>query len=150
MSEAAQAISVDYREEGRAHEPFQHLRMATLPFAEVLDCLRAAIRDENLLVLHEIDPQTILQSANHVMGQGRQILFFHPRLMARLLEADTSALLEAPLKIAVIAGSGAQVSVRWQDPAGAFARYDNPALAALGSELAQVYERIITQALGAR
>jgi uncharacterized protein (DUF302 family) len=147
MTEAAQTIMVDYHEDGRQHEPFQHLRITNLPFGDILDRLRDAVRAEDLWVLHEIDPQAILGRIHYAMGEARQILFFHPRLMARLLEADPSALLEVPLKIAVIVGDAGRVSVRWQDPADSFARYGNAALAALGVELAPLYERIVAAAL---
>ena len=69
--------------------------------------------------------------------------------MARLMRADPAALLEAPLKFAAMALPDGSVSVRWFDPAIAFARYDNPALAELGRELAALCERIAAKALSA-
>jgi uncharacterized protein (DUF302 family) len=141
------AIDVDYSDGGRQHEPFQYLRSTALPFKEVLERLRAAIREEDVMVLQEIDPQAILARSNYVIGAMRQLLFFHPRLMARLLDADPSALLEAPLKFSVIAGREGLVHVRWQDPAPAFARYGEPALAKLGDELADLCRVIADAAL---
>jgi uncharacterized protein (DUF302 family) len=141
------AIVVDYREEGRRHKQFQHLRISDLAFDDVLDRLRNAIREENVAVLHEVDAPAILGKSNYRIGPARQILFFHPRLMARLLREDTAALLEAPLKFSVIAG-GSQVFVRWQDPAPSFARYKSEALTELGIELSTVCKRIVDVALG--
>jgi uncharacterized protein (DUF302 family) len=109
-------IVVSYREEGRVHERFQHLRVTDLVFDEMLKRLRSAIEREDIMVLHEVDAQAILNRSNYAIGPARQILFFHPRLMARLLQGDTSALLEAPLKFSVIQGED-KVFVRWQDPA---------------------------------
>ncbi len=140
-------IIVHYRDEGRVHAPFQHLRVTELAFEDVLKRLRSAIEGEDIMVLHEVDAQAILKRSNYAIGPARQILFFHPRLMARLLQGDTSALLEAPLKFSVIE-SGNKVFVRWQDPAPSFARYESPELAALGSELAGVCQRIADEALG--
>jgi hypothetical protein len=70
--------------------------------------------------------------------------------MARLLTADSAALLEAPLKFAVLEPTAGVVSVRWSDPTAAFARYEHPALNDLGRELASVCEGIVTAALTMR
>jgi uncharacterized protein (DUF302 family) len=139
-------IMVDYREEGRRHEDFQHLRMTRLDHETVLQRLRAAIQAEDIMVLAEVDAQAILGRSHYAIGPTRQILFFHPRFMARLLAADTAALLEAPLKFSVIQGDG-EVAVRWQDPLPGYARYGNEALTALGVELAFACERIADAAL---
>ena len=40
------------------------------------------------------------------------------------------------------------VTVRWNDPAAAFGRYDNPLLAEPGRELASSVDRIVATALG--
>jgi uncharacterized protein (DUF302 family) len=147
MVNQPQEIVVDYREAGSVHEPFQHLRKTDLAFDDVLERLRAAIKAEDIMVLHEVDAQAILARSAYRIGPARQILFFHPRLMARLLAADTAALLEAPLKFAVVAGADG-VSVRWQDPRLNYARYANPELATLGQEFSEVCKRIADAALG--
>jgi uncharacterized protein (DUF302 family) len=148
MTEKA-TIVVDYREEGRQHDSFQHLRIVDLSFDDVLARLRKAIQNEDIMVLHEVDAQAILGKSNYKIGPARQILFFHPRIMARLLHGDTSALLEAPLKFSVI-GSGDKVFVRWQDPAPNFARYGSETLTELGNELSAVCKRIADAALGGK
>ncbi|MGY3608182.1 DUF302 domain-containing protein [Bradyrhizobium sp. Leo121] len=135
-------IVVDYLDNGKRHEPFQRLRTTSLAFDDVLEGLRLAIEAADILVLHEIDAQAVVQRSNYQIGPTRQILFFHPRFMARLLAADPSALLEVPLKFSVIAGSGGQVFVRWQDPECHFARYQNAELSQLGRELSATCERI--------
>ena len=139
---------VKYGDTGPAVASFGHVRITKLAFPAVLDALRESIKSDGLWVLHEIDPQAILSRAGLVIGVARQILFFHPKLMVRLLQADPAALLEAPLKFAVMELADGTVSVRWFDPAVAFARYGNPALAALGQELAATCERIAAAALG--
>lgn len=147
MSIAGQAIELVYCEDGRSHEPFQHLKICNLPFDVILERLREAIRTEDLMVLHEIDPQAILARSNYVIGRARQLFFFHPRLMARLLAADPSAVLEVPLKFSIVAGAQDHVSVRWLDPAASFARYGQSALEHLGHELAEICLRIVSRAL---
>jgi uncharacterized protein (DUF302 family) len=109
--------------------------------------LRDAIIANDVWVLHEIDPQMLLRKGGYAIAAARQILFFHPRLMARLLSTDTAALIEAPLKFAVTELEGGGVAVRWLDPEAAFARYKHPELTSLGNELAQLCARIADQAL---
>jgi len=139
--------NVAYGVVGTASAKFQGAEEAELPLATAADRLKSAIRTRGLWVLHEIDPQALLAHGGYDIGQARQILFFHPRYVARILAADPSALLEAPLKIALLEMPGGQLGVRWFDPAGAFARYHNQDLDAVGAELAGLCEAIIAEAL---
>lgn len=129
---------------GAAVAAFQHARITTLPFEEALIRLRQAIEAAGLWVLHEIDPQKVLQRGGHDIGSARQILFFHPDLMVRLLRANPAALLEAPLKLAVMQQPDGTVTIRWHDPATAFGRYGNPVLTEMGQDLASRCEQIVT------
>lgn len=123
---------------------FQRQRTCLLPFPEVAARLRAGIEAAGLWVLHEIDPQAILLRGGYEISPARQILFFHPRLMKRLLEADAAAILEVPLKFALLE-EGVGTGLRWLDPATTFARYGNDALAELGRELSQTCDRIANE-----
>ena len=141
---ADEATKVAYGTVGEAAASFQRSRTSTLPFAEVVTRLRAAIERADLWVLDEVDAQTIVGRGGYVIEATRMILFFHPRLMARVLAADPAALLEAPLKLAVLEEPGGAVIVRWFDSVAPYARYGNPDLAALGKELATICEEIVT------
>lgn len=114
---------------------FQHERLIASPLADVVARLRSAIEAAGLWVLHEIDPQALLRKGGYAIPGARQILFFHPRLMVRLLEADSAAILEVPLKYALLEEAGA-VRLRWLDPKAAFAKYRNEELTEFGNELA--------------
>lgn len=145
---AEKATKVAYAVLGEAAASFQRSRTCALPVADVVARLRKAIEAANLWVLHEIDPQVLLSRGGYAIGAARQILFFHPDLMARVLAADPAALFEAPLKFAALELPGGAVTLRWTDPAAAFARYECPALADLGRELAATCEEIVTAGLG--
>lgn len=138
---ALQAVA--FSESRSAAASFQQTRSTTLPVEEVVARLKAGIVAADLWVLHEINPQMLLHRGGYDIGPARQILFFHPRLMSRLLAADSAALLEAPLKFAVIGFTGGRTELRWLDPSGAFARYGSPALTALGEELASICDDIV-------
>jgi len=137
----AELKSVPFTER-RVVRDFQRVRISRLPLAGVVSRLRDAITANDVWVLHEIDPQTLLRKGGYAIAAARQIFFFHPRLMARLLTADAAALIEAPLKFAVTELEDGGVAVRWLDPEAAFARYNHPDLTSLGKELAQLCEHI--------
>jgi uncharacterized protein (DUF302 family) len=141
-------MKIEYGSVGAAAASFQRIRNSPLPLEEVVARLKAAIVAADLWVLHEINPQKILSRGGYEIGAGRQILFFHPNLMARLLQADPSALIEAPLKFAIVALPDGTVTVRWIHPVASFGRYDNAALAGLGRDLSALVESVVEAALG--
>jgi uncharacterized protein (DUF302 family) len=134
--------AVSYGRPGQATDLFQRARSIRIAVADGAERLRRAVEAADLWVLHEIDPQALLMRGGYAIEPARQILFFHPRLMARLLAADPTALLEAPLKFALLALPNGTLIVRWIDPAWALARYDSSELKALGHELATACEGI--------
>jgi len=139
---------VVYGAPGTAAAEFQHSLVCGLPFEDVVQRLREAIEASDLWVLHEINPQQLLHRGGYTIGATRQILFFHPRYLARVLQADPTALLEAPLKLAVMQRPDGATTIRWFDPAAAFARYGHPALSELGRELASICEKIAATGAG--
>lgn len=142
------SLAVSYGMAGAAAAAFQRSRTCGLAVAVAVARLRAAIEAADFWMLHEIDPQALLRRGGYAIGDARQILFFHPRFMARPLAADPAALLEAPLKLVVLGLPGDTAMVRRADPAAAFGRYGNPALAALGQELAAACDQNVTASLG--
>ena len=71
----------------------------------------------------------------------RQLLFFHPRYMQRLLQADSRALLEVPLKIIVMADASDRVILRGTELRDAFSRY--PGMRQLAEDLATLCQEIV-------
>lgn len=126
---------------------FQHIRASSLTLEQAVAALKTAIEAADVWVLHEIDPQALLRRGGIEIEPARQLLFFHPRYMKRLLDADPAAVLEAPLKFAVLTEGGRLVA-RWYDPVQSFARYGVGALDELAGELAALCEQIADEALG--
>lgn len=85
---------------------FQHAIATRSSFETVLETVRTVLREADIWIIHEIDPQMLLKRGGYIIARTRQILFFHPRYMVRLLGADPAALLEAPLKIVGGCGFG--------------------------------------------
>ena len=134
---------IQFGQPGTETETFQLIRTTTRPFQEVLDSVRIEINAAGMKVLHEIDPQAALQGFGHSIGGARLVFFFHPDRLQRLLEMDWTAIVEAPPKLALLELPDGTVALRMANPAGAFARYGNPALTAFGQELAATCERIM-------
>ena len=112
-----------------------------LPFEETLARLKEAIQAEDLWLIHEIDPQMLLKRGGFAISATRQLLFFHPRYMATLLENDPSALVEAPLKLVIMEMPDNSVVLRHSEVASVFARYAG--LETLGVEFSGIYQRIL-------
>ncbi len=140
MTDILQGVA--FSASGPAAASFQRSVTTSLTVEEAVARLKQAIVAADLWVLHEINPQMLLNRGGYAIGPARQVLFFHPRLMSRLLAADSAALLEAPLKFAVIGFPDGETELRWIDPREAFARYGSPALVELGDELSAVCEGI--------
>jgi uncharacterized protein (DUF302 family) len=109
-------------------------------FEETLQRLRDAIAAAELWIIHEIDPQALLKNGGFATIRLRQLLWFHPRYMARLLLADPGAVPEVPLKF-VLSEHTAGVTVRALNAAMVFSPY--PGLSGLAQELAEVTERML-------
>ncbi len=128
-------MSLQFGHPGIQANTFQHTATSTRPFDDVLAALRREIDGAGMKVLQEIDPQGALKGVGQTIGGARLVFFFHSNLLVRLLQTDWSAIVEAPLKLAVMELPDGTVSIRMADPAAAFARYGNLALTAFGQEL---------------
>jgi len=139
--------SVTYGEFGSSAVPLQHIRKSTLPHDEVAKRVRRAVEAADLWVLGEVDAQALVKRGGYGIGGALQILAFHPRFLVRILEEDSSALLGAPIKFAILALDNETVAITWINQAAAFARYDRPALIRLGEELDAICLTIVDSAL---
>ena len=114
---------------------------STQDFETTLATLKHAIESENLMVVHEVDAQQMLRMVSVRVGGMRQILFFHPRYMKRILEGNRNGGIEPPLKVLVMETPDGRVMVRYHDPVHQFAPY--PGLEALATELHDVVARVV-------
>lgn len=119
-------------------------RVATVDatYDEVVLRARRAIAAADLWIIHEIDTQMLLERAGHRIAGIRQILYFHPRLMIRLLAGDPTALPEVPLRLAIREVAPRRIELRSPDPAVTLAGH--PALAELAAELSRLSAGILT------
>ena len=123
----------------------QSVLATNLDFDTVVERVKSEIATAGLWVIAEIDPQMLLRRGGFAIPRTRQILFFHPRYMSRLLTADASAIVEAPLKF-VVTERGAGAVLRWPEPIASFRPH--PRLAALAEELGGLASQIAHAATG--
>ncbi len=140
-------MNVQFGQPGNETEIFQLVRTTRRPFQQVLDSVRNEIDAAGMMVLHEIDPQAALRGFGHTIGSAHLVFFFHPDLLLRLLETDWTAIVEAPLKLALMERPDGAVSLRMANPASPLARYGNTALTAFGHELATTCARVMDASL---
>ncbi|GLQ90910.1 DUF302 domain-containing protein [Dyella flagellata] len=115
-------------------------------FEATLERLRQAIAERDLWVIQEINPQMLLERSGYSILPARQLLFFHPRYVVRLLAIDPSAVAEIPLKMVVLQMPDGSVTVRHSDVQSLLGRY--PGLTALAGELAEISQdlmRVVAQ-----
>ena len=110
-------------------------------FDETIRQLKSGIEEQNLMVLHEINPQQMLRMVGVRTGGMRQLLFFHPRYMKQIIEANRNGGIEPPLKILVMEMPNGRVIVRYMDLNYQFGRYAG--LEEIGRELAGVVDAVM-------
>lgn len=88
------------------------MAMSKYSFNDTVDMLKGAIEQQNLMVIHEVDGQKMLQMAGKKVDGMKQLLYFHPAYMAKVLEANEMAGIAIPLKIVVMEKMG-KVMVRY-------------------------------------
>ena len=71
------------------------------PFSQTLQLLRDGISSAGMLLICEINTQEILGKHGIEIAGFRQLLFFRPDYMQRLLSLEPHAAFEVPLKIIV-------------------------------------------------
>lgn len=114
-------------------------------FSDTVELLTAAIEEQNMMVLKTIDAQKMLKMVNKQVGGMKQLLFFHPRYMKRIIEINPQGTIEPPFKIAVMERSDGKVMVKYIKPSSLLGKYAG--LAELGVELDGIVEQIATSVL---
>ncbi|MFC5740477.1 DUF302 domain-containing protein [Dyella tabacisoli] len=120
---------------------FQVVMTSALDFEGTLARLKQAIVEKDLWLIHEINPQMLLERGGYAIAPARQLVFFHPRYVARILETDPSAVADIPLKLVVVQMPDGSVTVRHTDVASLLGRYAG--LTALATELAAISRELM-------
>lgn len=122
---------------------FHVMGMSKYGFNDTVQILKGAIEQQNLMVIHEIDAQKMLRMVGEQTKGMKQILFFHPRYMKQVRDANPNATIEPPLKIAIMESPDGKAMVRYIKPSYLFGRYDG--LDGISEELEGVVEKIVAE-----
>jgi uncharacterized protein (DUF302 family) len=109
-------------------------------FNDTVELLTAAIEEQNLMVLKEINAQQMLKMVNMQVGGMKQLLFFHPRYMKKIMQANPMGSIEPPLKIAVMERPDGKVVVKYIKPSYLLGKYEG--LGDVGNELDEIVAAI--------
>jgi uncharacterized protein (DUF302 family) len=120
---------------------FQSVVVSVLEFEATVARLKQAITDLDLWLINEINPQILLDRGGYAIQSARQLLFFHPRYLVRLLGADPAAVVEIPLKLVVLQMPDGSVSVRHSRVEELLSRYRG--MSELAAELAQISSKLV-------
>jgi uncharacterized protein (DUF302 family) len=122
MSAMATPLSdVDYAP--ASSPPFQSVVISVLDFEATVAILKQAVTEMDLWLINEVNPQMLLERGGYAIQPARQLFYFHPRYLVRLLGADPGALVEIPLKLVVLQMPDGSVTVRHNHVEGLLSRY---------------------------
>lgn len=90
-----------------------NIAMSKYSFDETVDILKGAIEEQNFMVIHVIDGQKMLRMAGKDVGGMKQIFYFHPKYMKKVMEANNEAAIQIPLKFIVMEKPDGKVILRY-------------------------------------
>jgi uncharacterized protein (DUF302 family) len=119
------------------------MAISTYSFSETVDMVKGAIEQQNLMVIHVIDGQKMLKMGGKDVGGMKQLFFFHPSYMKKVIEANSMAAIVIPLKMIVMEKDG-KVIVRYFMPSTVLKPYKGTE--AIAKELDTKMTKIIADA----
>jgi len=120
------------------------------PFAVVAQALEKAIAAQGMGLVCHANAQAGA-AARGVTIAGNQVLeVFRNDYAVRMLRADPEAGFEAPIRIYLYERPDGTATLVYRKPSAVFRPYRHPDLDQLGTELDEVFDRIVKQALAAR
>lgn len=111
-------------------------------FDETVERLKKAIKTAELLLIHEINTQQILEQNGIIIKGFKQLLYFHPKYMKQLLDVQPESAIQAPLKFVVREEQDGETEVLYIKPTSLFSSYIE--LEELGKKLEKIVIEIST------
>ena len=84
----------------------QEVIVSRFDFEETLVQLRQAIANTGVWLIQEINPQMFLARAGYAIQPVRQLFYFHPRYVVKMLPIDPASFPEIPLKLVILETPG--------------------------------------------
>ena len=112
-------------------------------FNETVDLLQGAIEEQNLMVLLTVDAQKMLRMAGKKVKGMKQIFYFHPQYMRRVMEANKYATIQIPLKFIVMERPDGKTILRYFMPSKLLGSYKG--VEPIARELDELVNNIIKE-----
>lgn len=113
-----------------------------LAFDDTVSTLQQAIEGHNLMVIQVVDGQKMLRMAGKQVNGMKQIFYFHPTYMKRVMEANAMATIQIPLKIIVMEKPDGKVVLRYFKPSTLLNQYKGEE--AIAQELDGIVDEIVS------
>jgi len=120
------------------------MAMSKYSFSESVDIIKGAIEEQNLMVIHVVDGQKMMRMAGKQTKGMKQIFFFHPKYMAKVLAANKMAGMAIPFKMIVMEKPDGKVVVRYMMASTALKQYKGTE--AVAKELDTLILKVIKEA----
>ena len=102
-----------------------------VPFGQLYGALKKRIVDHGFLLLHEIDTQAIVAKHGVSIPQLKQLLFFEPKYIAKIMSNDPLAINDIPLKLVLQEIDAQTTQLSFKNPVGSLQDYGlDPEMAA--------------------
>lgn len=119
------------------------ISMSKYSFDETVDILKGSIEEQNLMVIYEIDGQKMLRMAGKKIKGMKQIFYFHPKFMKKVIEANKMAGIQIPFKFIVMEKLDGKVIVRYFPASFLLSKYTGEKEAA--NELDALISKIVKE-----
>lgn len=132
--------------------PGWEVRDTDIAYAELLDRLKAAVKEEKMGVVSEAGPT---EAAKKLLGEeipgNRVVGVFRPDFAVRAVRASVPAMIEAPIRFYVTEDEDGGATLSWKTPSHVFAPYMDEGgeeLQAVAEELDAIFLAIADRAVG--
>ncbi|MEO0959142.1 MAG: DUF302 domain-containing protein [Pseudomonadota bacterium] len=119
-------------------------------YSELLDALKAAIKDEGMFKVTEAGPTEAAKRRGIEIPGNRVIGVYRNDFAVRALQASTAAMIEAPMRFYVTEAPDGAGWLSYKQPSAVFAPYaaeGGMELATIGAELDTIFAAIAARAL---
>lgn len=116
-----------------------------MPFAALVDAVKAATAAQGMNVVTEAGPTAAAAKLGVTLPGNRVIGVFHARYAIRILPLSTAAMIEAPIRFYVTEDADGTATLAWKEPGFVLAPYaaeGGADLAAVAAELDGVFAAI--------
>ena len=126
--------------------PAQQSIKTAKPFSQLVDDLRAAVKQHKMLVVTQACASCGAKGRGIVIPGNMVVGVYRNDFAIRMLEADIDAGIEAPIRFYVTENADQTATLSWRKPSDVFAPYDNAGLTAMAVELDGIFTVIAADA----